>query len=318
MASPTNLFGSLFRWAHRQDENFLTESLVCVLNLLIEQERDLARDILHWLLDAPTTAQWFNDGEIDVATQFSTEEGRPDIRIKTASLLAFVEVKKETGLGALQLDRYRRALTSRANGRDTRLVLLTRYPIAFGEEQDRPDAWRRWHEVADKLARCQIRSPVAVFVTTQFVAFLEAQSMAVEQVNWQFLDGYRAFRNLVSMLGTAIEMAQIPDVVRSAAWDYTGYYVDKKRFWIGLMHDRHSTVWFQVLDKTIDMGRLRQVCQVQTEGDRHFVELDLSSEAAHFFARSKESQLVLLTDFARSTYVAARQSLPENPPVVQP
>ena len=307
-----NLFGSLYRWAHRQDENFVTEALVYVVNFLIDQEPVAAGTILDWLLNVPV-----GPSAATVDTQFVTDEGRPDIKVETSSLLAFVEVKKGSELGEAQLKRYRRVLNRQAKGRNTSLVLLTQYPVTFEEGDEKPDVHRRWHELAHILATVKLASPVSAFVVRQFTNFLEDQVMSVEQVDWQFIAGFRAFRNLLNMLATAIEAAQVPVSSRSAGWEWMGYYLDEGKFWVGIYHVRHNTVRFQLEKGRFDIERLKGLCPMKDRDGKSVVELELDSEATHFFARSKESQLSLLTDFLKNTYQAAKSCVIVETPAAQ-
>jgi hypothetical protein len=49
--SQTNLLVRLHKWAHRQDENFLTETFAYVIQYLIEEEPQAAAGLLRSLTD---------------------------------------------------------------------------------------------------------------------------------------------------------------------------------------------------------------------------------------------------------------------------
>lgn len=74
-----NLLCNLCRWAHRQDENFVTEACAFLLDYLLDHEPHLGRSLLAFLCGGPT-GFWNDETHRPVVTtQWSTEEGRPDI-----------------------------------------------------------------------------------------------------------------------------------------------------------------------------------------------------------------------------------------------
>ena len=107
MADGPNLFARLHKWAVRQDENFLTESLAVVL----EQLLILAPEVGTWLIRQLTGG--FLDvapgdaGSINLQTQVEAVQGRPDLEISAPRRLVWVEVKAESPLRTGQLEGYR-------------------------------------------------------------------------------------------------------------------------------------------------------------------------------------------------------------------
>src|SRR5271165_4424997 len=99
MAAPANnLFLRLHKWAWRQDENFLTESLAIVLEQLLALApavgtRLVARLTAGLIRLAPEDA-----GAIQVRTQVETGQGRPDLEISVPHRLVWIEVKAESEL----------------------------------------------------------------------------------------------------------------------------------------------------------------------------------------------------------------------------
>jgi hypothetical protein len=99
-----NLFARLHKWAARQDENFLTESLAVVLEQLLtlapEVGTRLIREVTGGFLNvAPEDAS-----TISIQTQVEAMQGRPDLEIRVPHRLVWVEVKVESALRAGQLD----------------------------------------------------------------------------------------------------------------------------------------------------------------------------------------------------------------------
>ena len=115
----SDLFSVLSRYAFRQEENFLTESLVYLLNLILEREKQIGLDILARLCGSQA-APWFeNDSNIQISSQFSVEEGRPDIVIRVDdNKIVFIEVKHDSSLGENQLESYYSHLEKRMGGRN--------------------------------------------------------------------------------------------------------------------------------------------------------------------------------------------------------
>ena len=121
-----NLFSSLARYAERQDENYLTESLVFVLRLLLERAEQPGLKLLANIC-GPETLDWFHRAEdVAISTQFTIEVGRPDIFIEIGKdTIIFIEVKHDSGLGCNQLEGYFEYL-ERSPYPNKQLVFLTR------------------------------------------------------------------------------------------------------------------------------------------------------------------------------------------------
>src|SRR5687768_16338557 len=138
MASPTiNLFLRLHKWAARQDENFLTESLAVVLEQLLVLAPAVGTRLVARLTGGFIDLPPEDAGAIDVQTQVETEHGRPELEIRSPDRLTCVEVKAESELRVGQLEGYRVHLGESGVER-TQLVLLTRYPEVFRPGDARP------------------------------------------------------------------------------------------------------------------------------------------------------------------------------------
>ena len=159
MASPpANLFLRLHKWAARQDENFLTESLAVVLEQLLVLAPEVGTRMVARLTGGFIELPPEDAGAIEIRTQVEAVQGRPDLEIRTPHRLVWIEVKAESELRTGQLEGYR-VLLGECGVAETRLILLTRYPEVFQPEAERPDLAVRWFEVADWLERvnCQPR-----------------------------------------------------------------------------------------------------------------------------------------------------------------
>jgi hypothetical protein len=204
-----NLFANLFRWAKRHDENFVTETFAFVLNYLLDNERETGLGLLRWLCFGEEPETSFTQSRPQVTLQFRTDDGVPDIRITTSDMVALVEVKKGSGLGKTQLERYRKILADE-KAQVKRLILLTLYPVEFRSNAERPDRHVTWHQVARWLKEhATIKDPVARFLIDQFTSFLERQRMAIQHVGKEYVTGMEAYARLVAMIRQALDGAGI-------------------------------------------------------------------------------------------------------------
>src|SRR3954467_14465622 len=108
MASPANnLFLRLHKWAARQDENFLTESLAVVLEQLLVLAPAVGTRLVARLTGGFIDLPPEDASAIEIHTQVEASQGRPDLEIRTPHRLAWVEVKAESELRTGQLVGYR-------------------------------------------------------------------------------------------------------------------------------------------------------------------------------------------------------------------
>src|SRR5690349_20257208 len=131
MASPgNNIFVRLHKWAARQDENFMTESLAVVLEHLLVLAPGagtrLVAQLTNRFIDLPPE----DASAIEVRTQVDVGKGRPDLEIATPHRLVWVEVKVESALRTGQMEGYRILLRERGVAQ-TQLGLLSRYRPVF-------------------------------------------------------------------------------------------------------------------------------------------------------------------------------------------
>ncbi len=326
-AAENNLFLRLHKWASRQDENFCTEALALVLSHLQTGQPAVCARLLEAVTEGFLVVPPDKVVEIDVRTQVETTEGRPDLEIRWADCLVVIEVKVESELRKGQLEGYRVFLRESGRAR-TQLVLLTQYPQAFEPSDEKPDLTIRWHQVAEWLDReirhQAIADPVARFVSKQFVDFLEARSMTIAQVNWQMAEGVRALRSLLNMLAAAAVACKV-SAKRSSSWDYLGFNLDR-RYWVGVFLDAPTQLCFQALSR-IDPQRAASLgvgavveAKWLPEGLMWQRVIDLDSEQAHFYSRSKASQMQWLEGFlaeclaqARSIETSDQPPIPEEP-----
>ena len=322
VASP-NLFTRLHKWAARQDENFLTESLALLLEFLLARTPAVGVHLVRRLSDGLIDLRPEEAAAAEVSTQVETTEGRPDLEIRAPERLVWVEVKAESPLRAGQLEGYRIGL--RASGaRETRLVLLTRYAVSLQPGEERPDYALQWYEVAewieDALGEEALRDEVSRFLVEQFLAFLKGRRMAIAHVGWQMPEGVKALGSLLDMLAEAAGACQV-SARKRAYWGESGYHLDGGKYWLGINYDDPSRLWFGTCCR-IDPEAAASLGGEITQEDwvpgkaRWWKGADLDSEEVHFFSRTKVGQIQWLIAFLRESLEQARSiETPDQPPI---
>jgi hypothetical protein len=292
-----NIFSSLARYADRQTENFLTESLVYLLNLLVEREQAVSISILKKLC-GPKCDLWFStSASIFITTQMTVTTGRPDIMIVVDSTrIAFVEVKHNSPLGWTQLERYTEHLNI-SKYAEKQLILLTRSRHSIQETTLARETFHHvcWYEISGWLSESIIADKIAQHIIHQFLEFLRDKEMTMEKVSWEYIEGVPAMVKLANMLHTAIAEA-LPEEKwrRTAGWSWMGYYVGgNPPLFIGFRYHNPLTVVFENNNGT----------------NASFVR-ELSLSTSHFFSLSAGEQLECLIGYIRSCYTEYTK---ENP-----
>lgn len=327
MASPANnVFLRLHKWASRQDENFLTESLAVVLEQLLVLCPAAGTRLIARLTGGFITFPPEGASAIEIHTQVETGHGRPDLEIRSPNKVVWVEVKVESALRTGQLEGYR-VLLNELGIEGTKLLLLTRYPEVYQPGTARPDEEIRWFEVADwleaELPTAVAAGEVAGFLTEQLLDFLEARGMTLAQVGKYMPEGIRALSNLMNMLFEAATACQVE--VGKPRWDEDGIglYLAGKKYWVGVNFSEPENLYFNTCAVQVDpiattklgIGELQQ--EKWVPGLNRWISwVELDSELVHFFSRSKVSQMQWLEGFLRERLGQARSiELPEQPSV---
>jgi hypothetical protein len=300
-----NLLLRLHKWAWRQDENFLTEAFAHLLQHLLIDEPEAAVRILQSITNGFLALCPGEARSVEVRTQVFTVEGTPDLQLRTSKQIALLEVKSEADAHPEQLKRYRKLL--RDSGLPSALVLLTRYPVTLGEQDERPDAIIRWYQVAEWLELERNRyafKPVSEHLVSQFLDFLSGRNMTMGQVTWELSGGVRALRALNDVLyevANACGLQAQPWGDRSSL----GIFLDKRNYWIGIQYDQPESLSFQTWNREVDKDAAERLgingLYEWADKGRYgwHRPLDLESEDVHFFARSNTSQRQVLEQFLR-------------------
>jgi hypothetical protein len=311
-----NLLLRLHKWAWRQDENFLTETLAHLLQHLLDHEPEAAVSLVSRLTGGRLNLPAREAKSLEVSTQVFTAEGTPDLKLRTADCLALVEVKSESEVKPDQLRRYLKLLQDSGleSGR-TALVLLTRYPVALAEPDPQRLVFVRWYQVAEWLEHEKSRyafQAVSAYLVDQFLSFLNARNMTMPQVTWELSGGVRALRALTDMLYEAANACGCQPQTFGDR-NYMGVYLDKHLDWLGIHYDRPQMLEFSTHKRRVDKNAAERVglegIFAWDDGEAHGWHrfLDLESEEAHFFARSKASQMQVLETFLKECLATVRR-----------
>jgi hypothetical protein len=278
-----NLFSSLNKYLVRQDENFLTEGLTYVLDILVSREPQAGNEILRLIcsekIDIDSTT-------LSITTQETMETGRPDLVISQGNdFTFFIEIKHDSTIGFTQLERYFEKLAIRT-GKEKRLILITRSKHSLRETQlDRKNfSHLCWYQISGWLSELKLEDQVSKFTVDQFLNFLEEKEMTSERVGWDYIRGIPSLVHLSNMLETALtEAFPEEEIRRSAGWKEFGFYFGKEKDgWLGIEYTDHLNVY------------------VAKAGPKQwFDELfrPLNLEKSHFFALEAGEQLEMLIKF---------------------
>ena len=195
-----NIFSSLSKYSSA-DENYLTEALVFLTRLLLDRNPPLGLSLVNLLCDSSGGACFSDPGSVNISTQVTVEQGRPDIEISDgAGILVYVEVKHNSPLGVEQLERYRAEL-SRSEIPNTLLTLLTRSRSASLGTTLPPTAYHHvcWYEIYNRLSKADTGDDVIDYLIGSFLSFLEEKNMSMEKVGWEYIEGVPAMLRLTGM-----------------------------------------------------------------------------------------------------------------------
>ena len=320
--SDNNLLIRLRRWVRRQDENFTTEAFAHVLQRLIDHEPQTAARLLKQLTGNVLNLRPEEIQDVRLRTQVTTAAGRPDVEIRTKKCLVFLEAKVESGLGHRQLERYRDDLL-KSGIPITALVLLTRYPVALEGLGERPDRCVRWHELADwlaaELAGKSLGDAASRHVVEQFIAFLSARGMTMEQVGTEMITGLHAMYNFIAMLAEAATAATQHSVRPGRSVEWNGFFLGGTKNWVGFRYDEPQCLFLDIYLDSLDQDKVKSLGrgEAQQEPSGAWLWKDwiyLDSDEVQFFSRSRASQLQFLEQFIQESLAVSRELVPKPVP----
>ena len=297
--SNKNLLLNLHKFAKEQNEDFITECFAHLLQILITDDAKSAIEIIRYITGSYLKLTVEDLKNLKITTQITTEEGSPDIEIRTNDHLIYIEVKVEAGFGYDQLKRYKRQLNNDSRYPNTYLIVLTRYPFVSVEGDEKPDVAIRWTQIGEWLENLTLTSETSFYVVSQFVEFLKGRGLAMDRVSWELVDGLRSFQSLMGLINEVLVTNNF-ETTKTVGHEYYGYYFEGKKFYLGMYYNEPHQIVFETqsiftIDETenIEFGEIRY--------GRWYYKLDMQSEEHYFFARSKSSQMECLDQFLKKS-----------------
>jgi hypothetical protein len=302
-----NIFSALAKYNSAIDENYLTEAFVFVLNSLLLNERPIGIQILTQLCVNNNEFAFDPDEHISISTQETTEQGRPDIKVSSPNKLIYIEVKHDSVLGPQQLARYKKALEP-SPAIIKRIVLLTRFEIDFEDKQEKAfDKHVHWFEVYNWLANAEAQEPVSAYLIESFKSFLEVKQMSIQKVEWEYIKGLPAFKNLINMMEVAIQGASLTIYKKSPGREFTGFYIESQELWCGIYYDDPLVVVFEITDKKKFNTKLVDTPSYPVREGKANIRFRLQLEDKYFFSLDKDKQLEEITEFVKKAYSDAQR-----------
>jgi hypothetical protein len=314
-----NLLTRIYKWANRAEENFLTEAFAHLLDHLCEHApRGAARILQQFGIEISPA----HVGSLRITTQATGAYGRPDMEIRAEGrLLTFIESKVQDKVRPGQLAAYRQQLKE-SGLPQTRLILITRYPITLPPREPPPDKAVRWYQVAEELEADSrhklIDHPVCKFLVAQFCGFLREKNMTMDHVGPELIDGAHAMTSLLAMVREAMVPCKLK-VTPARSERHIGYNLQKKQFFFGLYwKEPQILVFFARYGVSPDAAKRAgggEVVKVKLKkpGEKKRREsyswrrrADLTDKNIDFFNRSKGQQQSYIAEFFSSSLAKAR------------
>lgn len=267
-----NLFLRLYRWCRRQDENYHTGALACVVDIIRRHEPEVFDQFVDWFTDG--SVSFANPGEVRVVSQYAVGDSIADLALVGLDYLVVVEVKVSDNLAPDQVRGYHQNLEQQE--KPWTLVLVVKEWTPF-EDWMEPSTLHRWTELGEIVKECRsdCEDSAVIFLLDEFINFLEVRGMARKKITEALGPG----------LQDAWQMYQLLlDSLRAAGADMSGRRVNihQSSEWSGFMLPDHgANVGFYFSDPTTLVFYRRK-------GDDDPLSLDL--EAAGFFGEDAAGQ----------------------------
>lgn len=305
-----NIFEHLSRFGHRQDENYLTECFVFVLNFLLEYDKPLCLRLLELLCVKDKDFSFAPDEEISIETQERTKEGIPDIKITSPEKLIYIEVKLGSGLRDRQISDYKKILKN-SKKKIKKVNLLSRFPIETNAEKERPYKKSYWYEIYNGLSNMSSNNEAVEYFINKFKEYMEVEGLSTEKVKWEYIDGIPAFFNLIQMCENGLTEKGFEDLKYSAGQEWYGIKFDNNDFWVGIVYDNHLEILLDAEKKEYNYNlnvRSKELSyEFDNEDNRPHYWLNL--EKIHFFSLNKDEQQEKITTFIKECYADCKRMM---------
>ena len=290
MKSP-NLFETLSKYGSREAEDYLTESFVILMKILLEQRPAVGLRLLNTVCGLTEAVKFENPDLIQLSTQSPIEAGILDVEVRSGSdILVYIEIKHDAPLGEGQLEYYKAHL-DRSDVAYKVLVLLTR-SLASGQETTLPkNAYHHicWYDVYGELTaiKSEVDGDTSTFLIDEFLTFLEEKQMSLERVGWEYINGVSSLIALSNLLEVAIlEAAPDINLRRTGGSYWLGFRLDGK-YYCGIRYAEPLIVVFE-----------------NNVGIDPTYERDLELEKEHFFSLNQAEQLECLVEYIQNCIAA--------------
>ncbi|MDH3988135.1 MAG: PD-(D/E)XK nuclease family protein [Gammaproteobacteria bacterium] len=277
MTQPS-LFKTLSKYGSTEAENYLSESFVALINILLEQCPDAGLHLLNRICGLTGQVKFDNPDLIELSREVPVGDGRIDIEIRSGSeILAYIEVKHDAALANGQLEYYKEQLNKSDIDHKT-LILLTR-SLASRQETTLPENEYHhicWYDVHGELTsiKNKIDGEASIFLIDEFLTFLEEKHMSLERVGWEYIKGVPSMVALMDLLEVAIlEAAPEVNLRKTGGWSWLGFRLDRE-IYCGIRYADSLVVVFE-----------------NNQGIDPTYKHDLDLEKEHFFSLKRAEQL---------------------------
>ncbi len=242
-----SIFTRLLAARANSKEDYLTECFAGLLDIWSKEDSNDFKCFIEWLTGKRI------EGELkEIATQKTAASfGRPDLWIQFENHLILIENKWDAPVGDGQIEAYFDYLkqTRKKTGKETSLILLSRWHNEYPWGQKKPDKEVTWIEISRKVKN-KLEEPEGghtplLFYKKQFYNFLEDNNMADKPVSWQYMEGASALLRLVELIKNSLEELESEGKVSESqithGQKWAGCYFfspdGQNKFWFGQLFD---------------------------------------------------------------------------------
>jgi len=315
-----NLLTVLHKWAHRQDENFVTDAFAHLLRNLLRETPTVGSELIAMLCGGRLPLAPAQCSGVLVVTQGPSDIGTPDITITWDDSLLFVEAKLDSGFGRTQLQRYHDLLARRIGSGSCRQGCLTtltrRQPSAAASELFKC-VTVRWHAIAkflNAVPDSSISNPQTLFLVRQFSEFLTQRMVEMQQITSELSEGVHALRRMLEMIGESLDEFRVPVHQKMSGWYKVGYWLENKRWRVVISYRHPHVIVFETVGVPITQIHMAEILDGMfhepKKGDKRrkwINRLDLNSNEGEFFQLPAEQQKDRIDAFLNTSVKIARQ-----------
>jgi hypothetical protein len=294
MKSP-NIFQTLSKYGSRQEEDYLTESFVLLIKMLLERNPDIGLGFINKICGLTKNKTFKKTELLSISTQVIVDDGRPDIEIQYGTaILIYIEIKHDASLGDGQLEYYRKKLNE-SEHENTALVLLTRSQATSQETTLPKNEYHHicWYDIHRWLSKIKTENHeiISNYFIKDLLDFLEEKQMSLEQIGWEYINGVPSLVAMCNLLEVAI-LETTPNVKskKNGGFGWMGFNIDNT-FFCGVRYSNPMLVVFE-----------------NNSGTKPTYKYDLDLNNSHFFSLNQAEQLECLVNFIKKANVGVTNS----------